>query len=75
MNVEMKMKNWNVALDDNKKEKLVGEYGIFLEGKEIASKRFNDGYGSDNLSFSHELKMKIKELGVEVTKEIQALLT
>lgn len=71
METQIKLKSWNISEKEDGRINIQGEYGVFLDKVEIASKAMNTGYGSAEISFSGELKEKVKELTEQIKIELE----
>jgi len=75
LNVEIKLKNWQIKKDDEKGfSKICGDYSLMHGEAELASKGFNDGYHEMEFPFSSDLIKSVQDLEKKIKAEIVALL-
>ena len=69
----MKIKSLRLNTLSLDKDKLVGTYDIVLENDKIlATQSFNGGYGSQEISFSPEVKLALANITSLVGRDISA---
>ena len=71
MEVTMNLDNWKIKKDEKNNTKVAGTYKIMLGDKEVANQGFNNGYGSTEITFSSDVMRKAKDLGRQITTEIE----
>lgn len=69
MNVELKLKSWNME-----ESVIKGEYSVILSGNEISKQSFNDGYASKKIPFSSDTLAKAKDLEESIIKELSNII-
>lgn len=69
--MKIEMKAWKI-IDKEGQKVVAGSFCVKQGDKEIASKEFNDGYGTIDINFPPSLLVKAEEIDKEVREAVIA---